>query len=220
VLNPLFSTPFDQLILTARVATAAGDAGLRARVLRSLELLEPDSREVPLFPAVGQYTRGLLERDAGALVDAAARLRGIRPLLSASASEDAGAELAHAGGNADAIDELNAAFDLYVACEATADARRVRHALRHLGVERRMHARARPRTGWESLSDAEMRVVHLVTDGATNAAVGERLHLSPNTVKTHIRKAFGKLGINSRAQLTELMVRDAGATPEPPPPTA
>ncbi len=71
VLNPLWSNTFDQLILTARVAVAAGDAGLRARALRSVELLERDSDEVPLFSAVIRHTRGILERDAAALVDAA-----------------------------------------------------------------------------------------------------------------------------------------------------
>ncbi len=57
-------------------------------------LLEHDSDQVPLFSAVIQHTRGILERDAAALVDAAAALRTVRPLLSASAAEDAGAALA------------------------------------------------------------------------------------------------------------------------------
>jgi len=36
-----------------------------------------------------------------------------------------------------------------------------------------------------------------------NAA--DQLHLSLHTVKTHVHNAFAKLGVNSRAQLAQLM---------------
>jgi DNA-binding CsgD family transcriptional regulator len=200
VVNALWPNAFDKLTRTARVAAAAGDAGLRARILRSIELLERDSHAVPLFAAVIGYTKGILERDSAALVNAAEALRIDRPLLSASASEDAGFALAHKGSNAAAVAQFNTAFDLYVACEAVADARRVARQLRSLGVARRI-TQANEKTGWDSLTDAELKVVNLIADGATNAAVAERLCLSPNTVKSHVRNAFAKLGINSRTQL-------------------
>jgi hypothetical protein len=41
----------------------------------------------------------------------------------------------------------------------------------------------------------------------TNRTVAQQLHLSPHTVKTHLHNAFAKLGITSRAQLTQLMRR-------------
>ena len=44
-------------------------------------------------------------------------------------------------------------------------------------------------------------------EGATNRSVAQQLHLSPHTVKTHVHNAFAKLGITSRAQLTQLMRR-------------
>jgi DNA-binding CsgD family transcriptional regulator len=47
----------------------------------------------------------------------------------------------------------------------------------------------------------------LIAEGATNRSVAQQLHLSPHTVKTHLRNAFNKLGITSRAQLTQLMRR-------------
>ncbi|HTI75419.1 MAG TPA: AAA family ATPase, partial [Mycobacterium sp.] len=218
VFNPLWPNAFDQLILSARVAVAAGDAGLRARVLRSVELLERDSNAVPLFSAVVRHILGILERDAAALVDAASALRITRPLLSACAAEDAGAELAHLGRNARAVDHFNNAFDMYVECGATADARRVARSLRRLGVSRRI-THAREKSGWDGLTDAELKVANLIADGATNAAVAERLHLSPHTVKSHVRNAFTKLGINSRAQLAAAMrgPHAAVAIPRPQP---
>ena len=77
--------------------------------------------------------------------------------------------------------------------------------LRRLGVERRIVAQPRAKTGWDSLTDSELKVVNLIAQGATNRDVATKLHLSPHTVKTHVHNAFGKLGITSRAQLAQLM---------------
>ncbi|OBI80880.1 AAA family ATPase [Mycobacterium sp. 1245805.9] len=206
----LFVTPFlptvlDQLTLTARVASAAGDAGLLTRLMDDVEVLERERPGVRLFSTVAQHTRGILERDAEALVAAAESLRSSsRPLLYASASEDAGGELSRTQHNAEALELLNAAFDTYIECEAIADARRVGRTLRRSGVERRI-TYPRARTGWDSLTDSELKVVNLIAEGATNRSVAQQLHLSPNTVKTHLHNAFAKLGITSRAQLAQLI---------------
>jgi DNA-binding CsgD family transcriptional regulator len=48
-------------------------------------------------------------------------------------------------------------------------------------------------------------VVNLIAQGATNRTVAQRLHVTPHTVKAHLHKAFAKLGINSRAELSKLM---------------
>ncbi|RDH74159.1 LuxR family transcriptional regulator [Mycolicibacterium moriokaense] len=206
--TPLFPHALVRLILGARVASAAGDAGLRARVLQAAEVLEREQPAVPLLAAVAGYARGILERDEQALVVAAGLLKSSeRPLLYASAAEDAGGELSRAQRNAEALEQLNAAFDTYIECEAFADARRVGRALRRLGVERRIVTHPRAKTGWDSLTDSELTVVNLIAQGATNRSVAQQLHLSPHTVKTHLHNAFAKLGVTSRAQLTQLMHR-------------
>jgi DNA-binding CsgD family transcriptional regulator len=74
-------------------------------------------------------------------------------------------------------------------------------------VERRIVTHPRARTGWDSLTDSERTVIHLIAEGATNRSVAQQLHLSPHTVKTHVHNAFAKLGITSRTQLTELKRR-------------
>ena len=204
----LFGTPLtpevlDLVILSARLASAAGDAGLRARVLQATEGLEHERPPVALFAAVAAYARGILERDVVALVAAADVLESSsRPMLYAAAAEDAGAELAHIGRGDEALDQLNAAFDTYMRHEPLADARRVGRALRRLGVERRIVSQPRAKTGWDSLTDSELRVISLIAQGVTNRDVAAQLHLSLHTVKTHIRNAFAKLGINSRAELS------------------
>jgi DNA-binding CsgD family transcriptional regulator len=206
--SPIWPQVLDRVIFTARVASAAGDAGLRARVLQATDLLERERPAIALFTGVASYARGILERDAQALVAAAELLQSSsRPLLYAAAAEDAGGELARIDGGDKALDQLNAAFDTYMEHEAVADARRVGRELRRLGVERRIVSQPRAKMGWDSLTDAELTVVNLIAQGVTNRDVAERLHLSLHTVKTHVHNAFAKLGINSRAQLTRLMHR-------------
>jgi DNA-binding NarL/FixJ family response regulator len=204
--SPLWPQILDQLILAARVASAAGDAGLRARVLRATEVLESERPAIPLFAGVAGYARGILERDTRALVAAAVALHSSsRPLLYAAAAEDAGGELARSDRPDEAIRQLNSAFDTYLQHEAIADARRVGRTLRRLGVQRRIVSQPRPKTGWDSLTDSELRVITLITQGGSNRSVATQLHLSLYTVKNHVHNAFVKLGINSRAQLTQLM---------------
>jgi DNA-binding CsgD family transcriptional regulator len=192
--------------LAARVASAAGDAGLRIRVLQATDLLERERPAIPLLTGVARYAHGILERDAHALVGAADVLQSSsRPLLYAAAAEDAGGELARTDRGDAALDQLNAAFDTYLHHEALADARRVGRQLRRLGVERRIVSHPRAKTGWDSLTDSEIKVVNLIAQGATNRDVAAQLHLSLHTVKNHVHNAFAKLGISSRAQLTQFM---------------
>ena len=204
--SPLWPQVLDQVIVGARVASAAGDAGLRARVLQATDLLERERPAIPLFAGVATYARGILEGDAKALLAAADVLQSSsRPLLYAAAAEDAGAELARTDRGDEALDQLNAAFDTYTRHEAHGDARRVGRALRGLGVQRRIVSQPRAKTGWDSLTDSELTVVNLIAHGATNRDVAAQLHLSLHTVKNHVHNAFAKLGINSRAQLTQVM---------------
>ena len=204
--SPIWPQVLDRVIFNARVASAAGDAGLRARVLQATELLERERPAIPLFTGVAGYARGILERDVQALVAAADVLHSSsRPLLYAAAAEDAGGQLAHGDRGGEAVDQLNAAFDTYMEHEALADARRVGRELRGLGVERRIVSQPRAKTGWDSLTDSELTVVNLIAQGVTNRTVAAQLHLSLHTVKTHVHNAFAKLGINSREQLTRLM---------------
>ena len=168
--SPILPQVLDQVILGARVASASGDAGLRARVLQATEVLERERPAIPLFTGVAGYARGILERDAPTLLAAADVLQSSsRPLLYAAAAEDAGAELAHADGTDKALDQLNAAFDTYLHHEALADARRVGRELRRLGVQRRIVSQPRAKTGWDSLTGSELKVVNLIARASPTA---------------------------------------------------
>jgi len=44
-------------------------------------------------------------------------------------------------------------------------------------------------------------VVRLVTEGASDREVAQRLYVSAHTVNSHLRHVFAKLGIRSRVEL-------------------
>lgn len=50
------------------------------------------------------------------------------------------------------------------------------------------------------LTPAETRVLALLGEGISNAAIASRLFVSVETVKTHVRRVLDKLGVRSRAQ--------------------
>jgi DNA-binding CsgD family transcriptional regulator len=96
---------------------------------------------------------------------------------------------------------------------AHGDVTRVNRRLRELGVRLRNTGTAmRKQTGWASLTQSELKVVRLVSEGMTNRAVAAELFLSPHTVDSHLRHAFAKLGVASRVELTRrVLAEDAPA---------
>jgi LuxR family transcriptional regulator, maltose regulon positive regulatory protein len=70
-------------------------------------------------------------------------------------------------------------------------------------VERRLTGPARPAAEGEPLSERELTVLRLLASELSQRDIGRELYLSLNTVKTHARRIFGKLGVSSRAQAVE-----------------
>lgn len=55
--------------------------------------------------------------------------------------------------------------------------------------------------GYETLTTREREVLHLVTEGHTNARIGERLGISPRTADTHRTNLMRKLHLHSQTDL-------------------
>jgi len=51
---------------------------------------------------------------------------------------------------------------------------------------------------FDALSQREFEILEGVTNGYTNVQIGEKLFISVNTVKTHLKNLFQKLNVNSR----------------------
>jgi LuxR family maltose regulon positive regulatory protein len=58
-----------------------------------------------------------------------------------------------------------------------------------------------PKSEWvEPLSERELDVLQLISQGLTNQETAIQLYLSLNTVKVHTRNIYSKLGVNNRTQ--------------------
>lgn len=54
--------------------------------------------------------------------------------------------------------------------------------------------------GEEALTDRELDVLKLVAQGATNQQIAQELHITLNTVKTHLKNILAKLRLENRTQ--------------------
>ena len=189
-----------------RIATAVGDEELAFHGISIAERRAHLNPDVASCAAAAAHTRGIWSDSAEDLKRAVSIYRGgLRPLAYASALEDLGRVLAQRGDNAAAIAALDEALKILVRVGAGWDAARVRGRLRRLGVRRRSAKVDRPKTGWDALSEIESVVVNLAAHGCTNQEIADKLFISPHTVDSHLRHIFGKLGVNSRVDLTRLV---------------
>lgn len=138
-----------------------------------------------------------------------------RPLLLACAEALYGRVELAGGERKTAVAALESALASFTELGAAAPATRVQAVLQAAGVRRRRWAavQARPESGWEALTPMERRVALLVAEGHTNRSAADELVLSASTVGTHLRSVFGKLGVNSRVQLTRLVLERFASPP-------
>ncbi len=57
------------------------------------------------------------------------------------------------------------------------------------------------------LTPAEAIVLRLLAEGSANREIAVRLHVSVETIRTHVRRVLGKLGVRSRSEAAVLVVR-------------
>jgi PAS domain S-box-containing protein len=66
-----------------------------------------------------------------------------------------------------------------------------------------------------ALTERELEVVSLVAAGDNGPEIAERLHLSPNTVRTHTRNAMDKTGARTRSHLVAKVLSEGTLWLEP-----
>ena len=80
-------------------------------------------------------------------------------------------------------------------------------------VTRVLDELADPASAPQPLTKREIGVLKLIARGMGNKEIAVDLHISENTVKTHVRHILEKLGLNNRAEAAAYAVR-AGLLPE------
>ena len=105
----------------------------------------------------------------------------------------------------DARVQLRAGAEIFDRLDARPWAERARAELRASG-----ETLVRGGDGGEQLTPQELQIAQLVSEGRTNAEVGRAVFLSTRTVEFHLSRAYRKLGVASRTELTRKLAT-AGA---------
>jgi DNA-binding CsgD family transcriptional regulator/transcriptional regulator with XRE-family HTH domain len=185
-----------------RLAVTAGDRAAAQALTRQAATLAKDS-QIPNRQANALYCKGMLDRDAAALLDAAQRYADAgRPLPRARALEAAAECFVEADDMARGRDAFTQAVAVYEALRAEADVNRVLAGFRSYGVRRGPHGKHRKaQSGWDSLTDTELKVAAFVEEGLSNSEIAARLMLSRRTVATHVLHILKKLNVTTRTDI-------------------
>ena len=192
----------DLLPDAVRLALRTGDVATAKSIAEQAATFATGS-EIPHRQANAMYCGALLDHDAGRLLAAAARYQDAsRPLLAAKALEAAAGEFLHVGEKSRAREAFVQAVEAYSTLGAAADVARLRAAFRPHGIHRGPHSRHRRAvSGWDSLTDTEVKVAGLVAEGLSNPEIANKLMLSRRTVSTHVSHILKKLGVASRTDI-------------------
>jgi DNA-binding CsgD family transcriptional regulator len=197
-------------LLWAGHAVAAHLAvGREGDARRVLEWIDACAARLPcvwprIAAAVGraqlsEYVGDDVEADRGYALALALHEQVEMPLQRVEASLAYGGFLRRRGRRSEARPRLASALELAERCGAEWLAHSAAQELGLAGGRRR-----RPASERDRLTVAESRVAQLAAEGHSNAEIARRLYLSVNTVQTHLKHVFSKLGISSRHQLRDL----------------
>lgn len=59
-----------------------------------------------------------------------------------------------------------------------------------------------------SLTERQARIMGLVADGLSNPEIADRLHISSNTVKSHLAIIFRTLSVDTRYEAIAVSIRE------------
>jgi DNA-binding CsgD family transcriptional regulator/tetratricopeptide (TPR) repeat protein len=196
-----------------RLAIETGDEDTARAMAGQAAALAADS-QIPHRQANALYCRGLLDRDASMLLAAAERYDAAgRPLLRAKALEAAAGYFVDADDRGPARTAFTDAVEVYSSLGAAADIARLQATFRAHGIRRGPHAKhRRARSGWDSLTETEIKIATLVEEGMSNPEIAAKLLLSRRTVATHVSHILKKLDVNSRTDIArESALRTKGS---------
>jgi DNA-binding CsgD family transcriptional regulator/tetratricopeptide (TPR) repeat protein len=185
-----------------RLALKNGDKAT-AQTLAEQAAALAEGSQIPHRQANALYCRGMIDRDGAVLLEAAQRYADAgRPLPKARALEAAAQCLVEVEDRTGARLAFEQAVEVYELLGAEADLNRVQAEFRGYGIRRGPHSKhRRAQSGWESLTDAELKVAAFVEDGLSNPEIAGRLMLSRRTVATHVSHILKKLDVATRTDI-------------------
>jgi DNA-binding CsgD family transcriptional regulator len=190
-------------------AAMHGNRRDEARVLiRELEPMVEGSRS-PWIRSAFTYARAQLADDAEfeqRVREALSQAQASRwPFQRARLQLSYGTWLRRQRRISDARAVLRSARDVFDSIGTPEWAERARQELRAAGET----SQGRIPDVWDQLSPQELQIASMAAEGLSNREIAERLYLSPRTVGSHLYRLFPKLGITSRAQLSNALARPA-----------
>jgi DNA-binding CsgD family transcriptional regulator len=191
-----FTSPVPDLIEAYARADAIGEA--RALLPEYLSLVTGDAN--PEFTAIAARCQGIVAADGfDAYFLEAIRLheRSSVPFEHARTHLCYGERLRRARRRRDARAQFRAAVEIFGRLDARPWAERAQAELRATG-----ETLTNPGMSGEQLTPQELQIALLVSQGRTNAEVGQAVFLSTRTVEFHLSRAYRKLGVASRTELT------------------
>jgi DNA-binding CsgD family transcriptional regulator len=185
-----------------RLALKTGDKATAQTIAGQAAQLAAGS-QIPHRQASVLYCRGMIDRDGTLLLAAAQRYADAgRPLPRAMALEAAAECLVEVEDRIGARHAFEQAMEVYEFLGAEADLNRVQAEFRGYGIRRGPHSKhRRAQSGWESLTDAELKVAAFVEEGLSNPDIAARLMLSRRTVATHVSHILKKLEVATRTDI-------------------
>jgi DNA-binding CsgD family transcriptional regulator len=203
----------DLLADAVRLALRVGDKNIAQTVTEQTATLAVGSG-IPHLQANALYCRGMVDRDPDVLLAAAQRYADAgRPLPRAKALEAAAECLVEAEERTGARQAFEQAVEIYEFLGAEADLNRVQSEFRAFGIRRGPHSKHRRAvSGWDSLTDAELKVAAFVEEGLSNPEIAARLMLSRRTVATHVSHILKKLNVTTRTDIARESALRAVAT--------
>jgi DNA-binding CsgD family transcriptional regulator/tetratricopeptide (TPR) repeat protein len=192
----------DLLMDAVRLTLKTGDK-TAAQALAGQAAALADGSQIPRRQANALYCRGMVDRDAATLLEAAQRYADAsRPLPRAKALEAAAECLVEVEDRVGARLAFEQAMEVYEFLGAEADLNRLQAEFRGYGIRRGPHSKhRRAQSGWESLTDAELKVAAFVEEGLSNPDIAARLMLSRRTVATHVSHILKKLEVATRTDI-------------------
>jgi DNA-binding CsgD family transcriptional regulator len=193
------------LVQRADVALAAGDRdGAATDAREAASLAEPVSERTT---AAARLRLARACADAGGAAEAAAMFERLSMVHDEAAARLDLATLLQARGDPLGLPEARRARDIAERLGARPLADRAAAVLRAYGVA----GRTAPRDPDAALTTREREVLALLGEGLSNAAIADRLVISPKTAEHHVGRVLAKLGVRSRAEAAALAVRNSGA---------